>query len=827
MSHAKQSSGVLSYAASAGSSVASYLSPLIPSSIKPSPTSASSPDLPASSRDIDRFYHVKVRPLLDAVDQLRGLLANEPIRLPSIVVVGDQSSGKSSVLEALSGVSLPRGQSITTRCPLILRLVNLTDGEDSKQAIDRSPLTNTARSVANGKAEKHSTQQSEADGPVPVAAAVMEAAGPKPYAYISLTALPSDKDKRITNLDDIGARITALTTQLAGSHVSISDRPIYLSVYRQHSPDLTLVDLPGLTRNPVGDQPKDIYAQIKRMIERYIESDEAVILNVMPASVDFPTCECVMMSKGVDPLGERSIGVVTKADLAEKGIRRKLERGVEELGLQLGVVAVRCRSQEENDRGVTWEVSREMEKMFFKQHTELSALADSSGGSLALGVSALAQLLTGIQEQKIRASLPGIRGNIRETLATQRQLLSALPPTLSSYSECRMRVDHLLSAYVTHVSALARGDHSIARGDTKLHLSPRLSELYSLYMHTLASNCSNYLSLDYARTVQEEIKENSGVTLPNFLSHQVFEGLMRRELRKALTPSQQLVEGVRGLMGVVLGQVMRETMAGYGGLSVRLMGMVNAFLDERARVVLERVDELLGEEDELFTQNGYYMDTVSKIKAVLYDKLYGGSQADREARERQQQQKEREQQRGGGGGGDNRASQGRGGWLSSALSSAVPVAAGVVGGGSSNGASASSHYTFSVNDLSITVDLNTLTLPISASTFSMPPASAASSSALSNLLPTNSILDMQINVYAYSVLTHKRLADHLPLLLRYHLVKGVVGGLGMRMGRELGELGEKGLVDLMREEKEVSVRRERLVTSVGRLEKALHVLESL
>ena len=76
-------------------------------------------------RDMDRLFHMKIRPLLDAVDKLRGDLREETsIQLPTIVVVGDQSSGKSSVLEALSGVALPRGREITTRCPLVLRLIN-------------------------------------------------------------------------------------------------------------------------------------------------------------------------------------------------------------------------------------------------------------------------------------------------------------------------------------------------------------------------------------------------------------------------------------------------------------------------------------------------------------------------------------------------------------------------------------------------------------------------------------------------------------------------------------------------------------------------------
>ena len=90
----------------------------------PSSSSAGSGG-PSFDRDLDRLYHVRIRPLLDAVDTLRGVLREESgIQLPTIAVVGDQSSGKSSVLEALSGVALPRGREITTRCPLVLRLIN-------------------------------------------------------------------------------------------------------------------------------------------------------------------------------------------------------------------------------------------------------------------------------------------------------------------------------------------------------------------------------------------------------------------------------------------------------------------------------------------------------------------------------------------------------------------------------------------------------------------------------------------------------------------------------------------------------------------------------
>ncbi|KAJ6348369.1 hypothetical protein OIU76_004773 [Salix suchowensis] len=75
-------------------------------------------------------FNDRIRPLLDAVDKLRHLqVMKEGIQLPTIVVVGDQSSGKSSVLESLAGISLPRGQGICTRVPLIMRLQHHTAPE--------------------------------------------------------------------------------------------------------------------------------------------------------------------------------------------------------------------------------------------------------------------------------------------------------------------------------------------------------------------------------------------------------------------------------------------------------------------------------------------------------------------------------------------------------------------------------------------------------------------------------------------------------------------------------------------------------------------------
>jgi len=137
-----------------------------------------------------------------------------------------------------------------------------------------------------------------------------------------------------------------------------------------------------------------------------------VILNVIPAHIDFTVSESIMLSRKVDPDGERTIGVVTKIDKCEKGIRSKLEgKGPGNLILKLGYVAVRNRTQEEIDANMSFSECRMKESLYFNSHPELKNMPHHY-----LGIEELAKKLTDIQTSRIHAILPKIRSDIDSLL---------------------------------------------------------------------------------------------------------------------------------------------------------------------------------------------------------------------------------------------------------------------------------------------------------------------------------------------------------------------------------------------------------------------------
>ena len=109
------------------------------------------------------------------------------------------------------------------------------------------------------------------------------------------------------------------TNRVAGEGKNVSTQPINLKIYSPRVVNLTLVDLPGMTKIPVGSQPLDIEVQIRTTILKYIQNPNALILAVTAANTDLSTSEAIKIAKEIDPDGNRTLAVVTKLDLMDHG----------------------------------------------------------------------------------------------------------------------------------------------------------------------------------------------------------------------------------------------------------------------------------------------------------------------------------------------------------------------------------------------------------------------------------------------------------------------------------------------------------------------------
>ncbi|CAJ0929429.1 unnamed protein product, partial [Ranitomeya imitator] len=262
-------------------------------------------------------YEEKIRPCIDLIDSLRSLGVEKDLALPAIAVIGDQSSGKSSVLEALSGITLPRGSGIVTRCPLELKLIK---GKKDSKWKGRISYRKINKALNN----------------------------------------PSKVESEIMEAQDV----------MAGSDYGISSELISLKVVSPEVPDLTLIDLPGIARVAVGDQPKDIGKKIKDLIKKYIERQETICLVVVPCNVDIATTEALEMAREVDPSGERTLGILTKPDLIDKGTEENVINVInnEVIYLKKGYMIVKCRGQQEIQDKLSLKDAIEKEINFFKDH---------------------------------------------------------------------------------------------------------------------------------------------------------------------------------------------------------------------------------------------------------------------------------------------------------------------------------------------------------------------------------------------------------------------------------------------------------------------------
>lgn len=297
--------------------------------------------------------------LIPLVNKLQDAFAHTGsslnIDLPQIAVVGGQSAGKSSVLENFVGKDfLPRGSGIVTRRPLILQLITSRTGEWGE------------------------------------------------FLHC--------KGKKFTDFNAIRKEIEEETDRMTGKNKGISPIPINLRVHSPKVLNLTLVDLPGMTKVPVGDQPVDIETQIREMITQFVSRENCLILAVSPANSDLANSDALKIAKEFDPQGTRTIGVITKLDLMDDGTDAKdiLENRL--LPLRRGYIGVVNRSQKDIDGNKDIKAALAAERRFFLSHPSYRHMADRMGTPYLQKV--LNQQLT----NHIKDTLPELRNKLQKQM---------------------------------------------------------------------------------------------------------------------------------------------------------------------------------------------------------------------------------------------------------------------------------------------------------------------------------------------------------------------------------------------------------------------------
>ncbi|KAF2269401.1 hypothetical protein CC78DRAFT_508797 [Lojkania enalia] len=454
--------------------------------------------------------------LITLVNKLQDVFTTvgvqNPIDLPQIAVVGSQSSGKSSVLENIVGRDfLPRGTGIVTRRPLILQLINRAS---------QKPQT-------NGVKEELKTSDAESN--------VDE--------WGEFLHIPGQKFHDFNKIRD---EIVRETESKTGRNAGISPAPINLRIYSPNVLTLTLVDLPGLTKVPVGDQPRDIERQIREMVLKQISKPNAIILAVTAANTDLANSDGLKLAREVDPEGQRTIGVLTKVDLMDEGTDVVDILAGRIIPLRLGYVPVVNRGQRdiENKKAISYAL--EHERSFFENHKAYRNKAAYCGTPY------LARKLNLILMMHIKQTLPDIKNRISSSLQKYSAELAQLGDSMLGNSS--NIVLNMITEFSNEYRGVLEGNNQELSA-TELSGGARISFVY----HELYANGVKAVDpFDQVKDVdiRTVLYNSSGSSPALFVGTTAFELIVKQQIKRLEEPSLKCVSLVYDELIRILGQLL-------------------------------------------------------------------------------------------------------------------------------------------------------------------------------------------------------------------------------------------------------------------------------
>jgi len=470
-------------------------------------------------------------PVINKLQDVFNTVGADAIQLPQIVIVGSQSSGKSSVIESLVGRSiLPRGVGIVTRRPLILQLI-YTPKDDR---VHRS-------------AERGTINEDE---------------------WVEFL---HTKQKVFTDWDEVRREIERETDRVAGSNKGICPDPISLKFYSTSVLSLTMVDLPGLTKVAVGEQPEDIENQIKQLILKFVLNPNSIILAVSPANMDMATSESLKMARDIDPDGRRTLAVITKLDLMDAGTDAIDILCGRVIPVKLGIIGVINRSQQDiiDKKDIKDAIKDEASFLQRKYPT----LATRNGTQY------LAKTLNRLLMHHIRDCLPELKTRVNVMASQFQTLLNSYGQEVVEKNTTLLQIiTKFASSYTATLDGTARNIET-----SELCGGARICYIFhETFGRTLDSihPLTGLTSMD----ILTAIRNSNGPRCALFVPEVSFELLVKRQIRRLEEPSLRCVELAHEEMQRIIqhcGNEVQQEMLRFPKLHEKIIDVVTNLLRSR------------------------------------------------------------------------------------------------------------------------------------------------------------------------------------------------------------------------------------------------------
>ncbi|KAF9204450.1 hypothetical protein BGZ49_005284 [Haplosporangium sp. Z 27] len=530
------------------------------------------------------FENSEYQDIIDKINKIRSYGLNKMITIPQIAILGDQSSGKSSVLEAITKLSFPRNIETCTRFATQVSMRRSEKVEMSAH-IDDEPKFN-----------KRYQSQSEAW--------------------------------------DIHTVISQANSILCSS-VEISEKVLEITISGPTLSPLTIIDLPGYINTTIDGQDKSIVETIRAINTRYIKDNRTIILAVVPANVDLNNIFVLGEAERYDPTNERTIPIVSKPDTIEADLLPSLIQTIlnRRKRMKLGYLVMKNSSFK--DIEMSWEDAKKCEDEFFRSTDLWRQVPDSRKGRVKVK-----QFLADLLYSHIKKELPHLRKDIIDLIGECEKEIASMGPQVSSNATAKIKYFECILKLKSALAALLNGNYSFEyinkhkyditdnnneddignesddndshdfaplplEGDHKF-IRASLRKLYKRYNR--AMNRGKYMLP--TEKISELVNRYRGNELPGFISFTTFtqiytETLVRwSEMTKAHVNNMHmyLYKAITNFIEFSTEPLLKDTL---------LLEFGN-FYSAQTLKIDEAIENIFKDESTPFTMNKYYYDNIFK-----------------------------------------------------------------------------------------------------------------------------------------------------------------------------------------------------------------------